>query len=123
MGALHESRKHHRAQKKDWFGHSSTFRDKYDISSKFNPWSDDPDRADSLRLLTAREKDLVNVAWAMRLKACPQASFEEQKKGFLEDITQAVQRRPWGVGRQITKGAPSHTLHIHMLALTFVSLH
>ena len=82
-----------------WPGHSAATRTLYGIPLQWEPWTSRPDiRLRGISGTNARGRDLVNVAWAWRLKQFPDASLEDLTRDFYVDLSQSVHFGPWSEG-------------------------
>jgi hypothetical protein len=132
LGAPHQAHKNEMETfddpdtvKRKWTNHSSSERDRLGMSASSRPWTSRPDV--SLRGVPdrARVRATVDIGWGARLlKAAPGTNFENLRKGYYIDVTQAIQRKKYGSTGTLTQGTKSKTSSPTLLALrccSFVS--
>lgn len=96
------------------------------ISRTFSPWTDRTDVTLKGVPQTPRALDCLNVAWASRLLGnqhvrAPDATL---RSGFYVDLTQAVQRKPWGPAHSLCQGSsPQYLLHTPTQGATASDIH
>ena len=94
---------------KQWRRHSADVRSKLGVSSEYSGWTSQAVISLPGVPKTPRVLDLLNTAWAERLQACGGAgnvSTVEARIGFWANVSQAVQRHPYGTpGTLATSGA------------------
>jgi hypothetical protein len=79
-----------------WPMHSNSERERLGVPRDYKPWSTRRD-TNSLGVPDCkRMRDVLEVAWAARLKEMPLSSDEDRRRGYYANLTQAVQRRAWG---------------------------
>jgi hypothetical protein len=89
-----------------WRSHSAKVRHGLQVSANYSPRTKRTPKP-MLKGLASTERvvDLINVAWAERLKESPSLTDAEKKSGYFANVSQAVQRRPWGrMGTLCTSG-------------------
>ena len=80
-----------------WKGHSTDVRNALKIASQWSPWTDAGCKRRLRRVpQTARALDLLNVAWGARLMANQGMLEADLVLGFYVDLSQGIERRPWG---------------------------
>ena len=89
-----------------WKAHSVDVRAKHELG-EWHPWTGG-DRARKLHRLptTARVLDLLNVGWGIRLKQSPGELEQELVVGFFADVSQALERQPFGSLQVFASGLP-----------------
>jgi hypothetical protein len=82
---------------RQWRKHSGESRSALGISAQFEGWTKRTDVSLVGFPKMERSMDILNIAWASRLKGAPRESTSHQlREGFWANAAQAVQRRPWG---------------------------
>ena len=81
-----------------WKVHSACVRSALNLPGKSSPWTARGDvTLHGLGRPSARVLDVLDVAWSCRRNSMPgTATSEDLKRGFWANVSQAVQRRPWG---------------------------
>ena len=81
-----------------WQVHSARVRSALNLRGKSSPWTARGDvTLHGLGRPSARVLDVLDVAWSCRRNSMPgTATSEDLKRGFWANVSQAVQRRPWG---------------------------
>lgn len=91
-----------------WKEHTAAVRNKMKFGRFWAPWTS----REEVRLhgvpQTPRVKDLLNVAFGCRLEECEAGTGWHALLGdFVVDLSQAVERKPWGEAGTFTTGVPS----------------
>lgn len=86
-----------------WRKQSGRVRADLGISSGFADWTSRTDIALLGVPRTERILDLLNIAWGARLQAMPKSSSTvDLRRGYWCNLSQEVQRRPWGSAKTLT---------------------
>ncbi len=90
----------------EWRTHSALMRDAAGWSASYAPWTGQAGIV--LRGVPRHDRklDVIDMAWAHRIAKCRAQGVtdEDAKVNFYVDISQAVQRRPWGNAKTLTQG-------------------
>ena len=90
-----------KAKYAQWRVHSAGMRAKLGISAKWCQWTG-PSRPAGVECRgipqVERMLDVLDCAWAARIKAHPHRSISELRKDFFAAPSQSVARRPWSTG-------------------------
>ena len=76
--------------------------------------------------MQAHYHDILNVAWATRVKARPNASVEESRSDWFSGPSKQISRGPWGEGTGVlctSSSVYSYELDMVLLGNRTMSLH
>ena len=93
---LHERQHHHISSGPTWEKHSSRIRAELHVEKDSAPWTSKADIRLSGVSNSARQRDLLNVAWEARVawgKGCKRT--DDLKRDFWLDLSQTVTMKPW----------------------------
>ena len=87
-----------------WRSRSADVRAKYQLSSSFAGWTNDPGgRSICGAPAVHRLQDLVNVAWGVRVKTAGNSNKgrDALAHNYFVDLSQSVKREPWSEGMDV----------------------
>ena len=82
-----------------WKQETSKYRAWLCIAIDYNPWSDGLGKhCHGLPESFVRERDLLNVGWAKRVRDNPGVPYDALAKGYYCDLSQGINEQPWRLG-------------------------
>ena len=87
-----------------WREHSRNARGKHGIGLEYFPWTRNSPLFTGLPRIPPRMRELLDIAWAVHVKNTRVEEWEERRKGFFVDLSQSVEREPWGDLGLIARG-------------------
>ena len=88
-----------------WREHSRACRTKHGIGMQYYPWTRNSPNFTGLPRIPPRMRELLDIAWATHVKDVPLIKWEEHGKVFFVDLSQSVEREPWGHLGLVARGA------------------
>ncbi len=79
-----------------WQTHSAKMRGSLRLPADSRPWTGRVAFTAGGSYLTPRQLDVLDCAWASRRTEFPNKNTKQLAQGFWANVSQAVQRRPWG---------------------------